>query len=43
MGYPRKKPNRGRGRGTYFFENPPGLFQFFTLPQEIPDKTKLNP
>ena len=27
----------------YFFENPPGIFNFFTLPLEIPDKTKLNP
>ena len=27
----------------YFFENPPGIFRFFTLPLEILDKTKLNP
>ena len=27
----------------YFFENPPGIFHFFTLPLEILDKTKLNP
>ena len=29
------------GLRIYFFENPPGIFHFFTLPQEIPDKTKL--
>ena len=28
---------------TYFFESPPGIFQFFTLPLEIPDETKLQP
>ena len=27
----------------YFCENPAGIFHFFTLPQDIPDKTKLNP
>ena len=26
----------------YFFENLPGIFHFFSLPPEIPDKTKLN-
>ena len=26
----------------YFFENLPGIFHFFSLPLEIPDKTKLN-
>ena len=35
------------GRGGGFVEdiltwNPPGSFHFFTLPLEIPDKTKLN-
>ena len=30
-------------RGGGGFENPPGIFHFFTLPQEIPDKKKLNP
>ena len=31
------------GLMIYFYENPPGIFHFFTLPMEIPDKTKLNP
>ena len=31
------------GLMIYVFENPPGIFHFFTLPMEIPDKTKLNP
>ena len=42
MGYSRKNPNRGRGLRIYFFENPHGIFHFFTLPLKIPDK-KLNP
>ena len=40
MGYSRKNPNRGLR--IYFFENPFGIFHFFTLLLEIPDKTKLN-
>ena len=28
---------------TYFFENSPGIFRFFTLPTKIPDKPKLHP
>ena len=48
MGYSRKKTNRGGGGGggglkTYFFENPPWNFSFFTLPLEIPYKAKLHP
>ena len=40
-GLSQKKAKRsGEGGG---FENPPGIFHFFTLPQEIPDKKKLNP
>ena len=38
--------NFQRGRGglrIYFFDKPPGIFHFFTLPLEIPGKTKLNP
>ena len=40
-----KKIKMGGGRGLriYFCENSPGIFHFFTLPLEIPDKTKLNP
>ena len=37
-GYSRKKPNMR----TYFFENPSGVFHVFTLPLEIPDRTKLH-
>ena len=39
------KQVRGRGVGLkiFFCENSPGIFHFFTLPLEIPDKTKLNP
>ena len=40
MGYSRKKQT-GRLM-TCFFEIPQGFFHFFTLPLEIPDKTKLN-
>ena len=36
-----KKPNRG-GLRTYLFETPPGFFRIFTLPLEIPDKTRLH-
>ena len=45
---PEKNPNRVRGGGRggglriYLFENTPGIFYFFTLPLEIPDKIKLN-
>ena len=35
LGYSRKKPNIGHWRH--------GIFHFFTLPLEIPDKTKLHP
>ena len=35
LGYSRKKPNIGNWRH--------GIFHFFTLPLEIPDKTKLHP
>ena len=35
LGYSRKKPNIGDWRH--------GIFHFFTLPLEIPDKTKLHP
>ena len=38
-GCSRKNPNGGLR--IYFFENP-GIFHFFTLPMEIPDKTKLS-
>ena len=49
---PEKNPNREEGLKIYFFETPSpppptphqGFFLFFfTLPQEIPDKAKLNP
>ena len=40
-GIPEKQANRGLR--TYIFENPPGIFAFFTLPIEIPDKTRLQP
>ena len=33
----------GGGLRMYFCENSPGGFYFFTLPLEIPDKTKFNP
>ena len=36
-----KNPNGGLR--IYFFEKPLEFFIFFTLPLEIPDKTKLNP
>ena len=45
MGYCRKNPNRW-GRGgveDILFSTPPGILHFFTLPLEIPNKTKLNP
>ena len=34
-------PNQTGGLRIYFFENP--LSKFFTLPLEIPDKTRLDP
>ena len=45
MGHPRKKQMAGGGGlRTYFFEKKPRkCFIFFTLPLEIPDKTKLHP
>ena len=42
MTYSRKNSNRGGGVEDILF-CPPGIFHFFTLPLEIPDKTKLNP
>ena len=42
-----QKKNRGKGEWgegslrTHFFEKLFGIFHFFTLPLEIPDKTKL--
>ena len=41
LGYSRKNPNRG-GWGYTFLKTPRGIFHIFTLPQEIPDKTKHN-
>ena len=41
LGYSRKKLHRGRLK-TYLLESP-STFLFFTLPLEIPDKTKLHP
>ena len=41
-----EKKQTGEGGGglkTYFFENPPWNFSFFTLPLEIPYKAKLHP
>ena len=35
-----KKP---RGLRIYFFENPHVIFEFFTLPLENLDKTRLHP
>ena len=37
-----QKKNPNRGLRIYFFENP-GVFHFFTLTLEIPDKTKPSP
>ena len=37
--------NKWGGEGglrPYFFKSPPGIFHFFTLPLDIPDKTKLH-
>ena len=43
MGYSRKKTKQQEGGlRTHFFENHPGIFRFFTLPLEIPDKAKLQ-
>ena len=38
--YSRKKTGELR---IYFFENPSGIFEFFSLPLEISDKTRLYP
>ena len=46
MGYSRKNPNWGWGGGEWgytFLTLPLEFFIFFTLPLEIPDKTKLKP
>ena len=32
----------GGGLRTYLFESPPGIFRFFTLPLQIPDKKKVS-
>ena len=43
-GYSRKKTNRGgKGVEDILFWKPPGIFHFFILPLEIPEKTKLQP
>ena len=42
MGYSRKNPNTNRGLRIYLFENSPGIFHFFTLSLEIPDKARPN-
>ena len=43
LSYSRKRPDKGGGGwGHFFFENPRGIFRFFTLPLEIPDKTRLH-
>ena len=39
---PEKKKKQEELR-TYFFENPPEIFGFLTLPLEIPDKSKFHP
>ena len=39
---PEKDQTRGVGVEDIFFENPRGIFRFFTLPLEIPDKTRLH-
>ena len=41
--FQKKSRKGGVGLRIYFCENSPGIFHFFTLPLEIPDKTKLNP
>ena len=38
----KKSKQGGEALRIYFFENPPWNFSFFTLPMEIPDKTKLS-
>ena len=38
-----EKQNKTGGLRAYVFENPPGIFRFFTLTMEIPDKTRLHP
>ena len=38
MGY-----SKQGGWGYTFLKRTPGIFHFFTLPLEIPDKTKVNP
>ena len=37
-----EKNQTGRGLRIYFSENCPGIFHSFTLPLELPDKTKLS-
>ena len=46
----KEKKNRGKGWGgvgggveDILFRKLPGIFHFFTLPLEIPDRTKLHP
>ena len=45
MGYSRKNPNRGGGRGWgyAFLKSPPGNFRFVTLPQVIPERKSFYP
>ena len=38
-----EKKNKEAGLRTYFFEKTPGFCRFFTLPLEIPDRTRLHP
>ena len=39
----RKNPNRGEVLKIHFFEKTPGIFYFFTLTLEIPEKNKAQP
>ena len=39
----KKKKQRGGAVEDILFQNPPGIFHFFTLPLEIPGKSKLHP
>ena len=41
MGFQKKKTNK-QGRLKMHFLKPPGIFRFFTLSLEIPDKTNLH-
>ena len=37
-----QKKDQTGGLKTYFFEKHPGVFRFFTLPLQIPNKTRLH-